>query len=132
MKNILLITLLLGFLTNFSVLAQTKPQGQTLQDTAETLQQLNEGKIKELESLEKLYNRLSADIVLNDQLIDKILNEGDQERTIGLSCYATCRFGANVTCVGNPCTVYPGYGCEAVRPDFSIDSKRCVDFGTHQ
>lgn len=106
MKNILVI-ILIGLFLGSNVFAQNKPTTQSPQNGVSALQQMNEAKLSQLETLEELYSRLSAEIVLGDALVDTIL-KGTATRA---RCTAECDDGTTVTCSGDPCVAIDGVGC---------------------
>ncbi len=120
MKNLLVIILIGLFLGSYAF-GQDKPTSQTPLANVQALQELNEEKVQQLESLEQLYNKLSAEIVLDDALIDAIL-DGASTRA---SCTASCPDGNSVTCTGDPCVAIDGIGCNAATADNGRDLKRC-------
>ncbi len=102
-----------------SASAQDKP---TEQHDIQAIQQANEAKLDQLESLQQLYQRLSAEVILDEALLDAIIGGGPATRA---SCTADCPDGTTVTCTGDPCVAIDGVGCNAATAGNGRDLKRC-------
>lgn len=106
MKNLFFVLIVVTFLSS-NLLAQDKPVGQASLGQVQSLIDQNEAKAKQVESLESLYKRLSAEVVIADAVIDEILNPTNNRSR----CIADCDDGSSVECSGDICVALDGIGC---------------------
>lgn len=127
MKRVFLI---LAFIAMFGsdVFAQSKPSEQVSSDVVQSLLEQNEAKSKQLETLDSLYNRISAEVLIMDGLINALL-EPANNRFGGAT--ADCANGQSVSCSGTTCTSEDNVGCACYSSNgeggTTIDSAFCSD-----
>lgn len=107
MKNIFLIIVLIGFSLSFDAFSQSQSISPADQQVAQTLQELNEQNLRDLESLERFYDELSKEIIFTEILSEGILNG----TAVRASCTANCGTAPSVTCSGAQCSAQDGVGC---------------------
>ncbi len=119
-KSWLLILLISAFFSEVGF-SQDKPANQSMQEHAESLRQVNEGRLMELQSLENVYDRLYKDYVIRDSLIDVIIS-GVVTRS---TCVADCGDGTTVSCSGIDCLAVDDAGCGSTHLDGEVSTKIC-------
>ncbi len=113
MKSLFLV-LIFTVLVSSNLLAQSKSSNQVSLDAVQTLLEQSEKKAAELETLENFYNRLSAELILTDGLVDAMLNPANT-RFGGAT--ADCADGTSVSCSGTTCTSTDNVGCACASSD---------------
>lgn len=122
MKPILLLAFALSLSSTQFAQAQKQPAPQN--DIA-ALQEINDQRIQELNSLESLYTRISAEVILINQLIENISN-GVATRQV---CAASCNDGTVLSCTGIHCYADDGVGCGALGGPTGPIIKSCPSGG---
>lgn len=85
--------------------------------------ELLDKKESQLEGLESIYSRLSAEVLITNKLVDNLIdNTNTNTRAIAV---AACENFNTVVCTGNPCAGIDGVGCACVQEDDSVSFSLC-------
>ncbi len=116
MKTTLIITLLLMLFVSTAGVAKNNMERDDILKRVLSIQELNDHRLVELESLDRVRDRFLKEIILRESLIEVIVN-GVSTRA---ACSADCGNEESVTCSGDFCDAIDGVGCSGTAIDGTV------------